>query len=68
MVKPTAWESQMPEKSAVGFLKMVTIESPLSASPVNEPDKQNHRDRPVTQSQVDQVDELPGQLSSNHLK
>jgi hypothetical protein len=58
----------MPEEFAFTLLKMVAIESPLSASPVNEPGKQHHRDRPVTQSPVDQVDELPSQLSSNHLK
>jgi len=57
----------MPEEIAFSLLKMVAIEFPLSASPVDEPGKQYHRDRPVTQGPVDYVKELPGQLSSNHL-
>jgi hypothetical protein len=67
-VKPTAIESQVPEEFAFSLLKMVAIEFPLSASPVDEPRKQHHRDRPVTQSPVDQVDELPGQLSKKNLE
>jgi hypothetical protein len=57
----------MPEEFAFCLLKMVAIEFPLSAGPVDEPGKQHHRDRPVAQGPVDYVKELPGQLSSNHL-
>jgi len=57
----------MREELAINLLKVMAIEPPLSASPVDEPGKQHHRDRPVMQSQVDHACESPGQLSSKNL-
>jgi hypothetical protein len=66
-VKPTACERQMPEEFAFSLLEMVAIEFPLSASPVDEPGKQHHRECPVMQSPVDHAYESPGQLPSKNL-